>query len=671
MPKRSLKASPEGIREAKKAFTQKGWTQDYLAFEVNLKTRQPIWRFFTGQPVDRFIFVEICFVLGVEWREIAENPPAESIKSSIESQKLLTIDVLVKQVRWQRLEKIQAQCGTLRLLDIGHPVKIDDVYIDVNILKASPCREWLESKNLQSMSPEEFKRFGQSQESEKLFNATRAVETYSKLRVLGQLGSGKTTFLRHLALECNRGKFLPNHVPIFITLRDFAQESRYLGELSLLKYLSSEFLTSGISEPSVMENLLFEGRVLLLLDGFDELLNADSKAVFNEIRRFSEKYHNNFFVITCRTAQAKTFTLNCFTDVEIAPLTSEQILATASKWFGTFTKNKAQDVQKEAVKFIEKFELLEDMASHELLTTPLFLQVACSVFTVLEKFPMAKTEFYKRCLELLLFKWDESKGLRRNEVYQDFFWPQKLKLLSHIAAKMFEKGHYFFKQQLLEQYIRDYLQDLPNTFTEPYELPFYSENVVEGLKLGLLKERVQGIFSFSYLALQQYLTAKKIVSCANLSELEKSLKNLVSHLSEPRWRKIFLLIATMLRSADPLIELLKQEIDALVAQDSYLQEFLVYARQKSLAISLQPKRLNNRAIYLAPTPLTTILAQQRLLQHDWHLSTEQQQVLKQYYESNQLLLDCLSNSEVTSAVQQEIEFTFLLPPQKLTTIFSS
>ena len=35
----------------------------------------------------------------------------------------------------------------------------------------------------------------------------QAVETYAKLRVLGKPGVGKTTFLQHLAVQCNRGEF--------------------------------------------------------------------------------------------------------------------------------------------------------------------------------------------------------------------------------------------------------------------------------------------------------------------------------------------------------------------------------------------------------------------------------------------------------------------------------
>jgi hypothetical protein len=64
---------------------------------------------------------------------------------------------------------------------------------------------------------------------------------------------------------------------------------------------------------------------LLLLDGLDEVLGSDSNAVVKEIRRFSENYEKNLFVTTCRTAR-QTFTLNRFTDVEIAPLLKSKLL---------------------------------------------------------------------------------------------------------------------------------------------------------------------------------------------------------------------------------------------------------------------------------------------------------------------------------------------------------
>lgn len=44
---------------------------------MGVKTRQPIYRFFAGKPIERYTFFEICARLDLDWREIASNPPAE------------------------------------------------------------------------------------------------------------------------------------------------------------------------------------------------------------------------------------------------------------------------------------------------------------------------------------------------------------------------------------------------------------------------------------------------------------------------------------------------------------------------------------------------------------------------------------------------------------------
>ncbi|MEH1863812.1 MAG: NACHT domain-containing NTPase [Nostoc sp.] len=601
MVKRSLQASLIGIEQAKRAFALKGWTQDNLSAEVNLKTRQPIWRFFSGRPVERHTFIEICSVLELNWREIASNPPAEFMELEEYGRPLvLDIDSLVEKVRSQRFDKIQDQCGILQLLDISRPVAIDDIYIDVNILESIASQQWLEITALQNLDPKQFDRFGLGDADQNQIPGTQAVETYSKLRVLGKPGVGKTTFLQYLAIQCNQGTFAGNLVPIFITLRNFAEESKVTNEFSLLKYIRQEFLTSGIFDSSAIETLLNAGRVLILLDGMDEILNQQSNTVLSEIRRFSDNYHKNQFVAACRTASQK-LRLRGFTDVEIAPFTSEQIIAFAQKWFVTFTKTNIQDGQALSVQFIEKLDLDENWQFRQLVVTPLFLHLACWVFHGQEKFPTKRTDFYKQGLDLLLGKWDEAKGIERDEVYRGFLLPQKLKLLSQIAAATFEQGQYFFEQRIVEQYIGDYIQNLTKVPMDAEELQIESEAALKAMEAqhGLLAERARGIFSFSYLAFQEYFTARKIVASHNLEAFGEALEGLVSHITDPHWHEIFLLTATMLRSADSLVQLMKQQIDALVAQDSYLQEFLAWASQKSRTIPSQPKEATTRAFYLA------------------------------------------------------------------------
>jgi predicted NACHT family NTPase len=599
MAKRSLYASAEGIRQARQAFHRKGWTQENLAEEVNVKTRQPVWRFFSGRPIERITFVEICSVLELDWQEIAADSPLE-VSEPI-AQSLQDLNILVKQVRSQRQDKIQSQCGTLQLLDINYPVGIEDIYIDINILKEIASQQMSSLTDLQSLPYSQVDRFGLGEISQKQIAGMEAALSHSKLRVLGKPGSGKTTFLQYLAIQCNQGNFAANRVPIFITLRDFADEYKEIDNYSLLKYIRSEFFNSGISSPSGLEILLREGRILLLMDGLDEVLGQNIKTVLKEIRRFSENYHKNLFITTCRTA-AKTFNIKGFTDVEIASFTQEQITAFALKWFTALTKTNARDGREKAAEFIEKLNLPENLPFRKLAVTPLFLHLTCWVFDRQNKFPSKETDFYKQCLDLLLVKWDEVRGIQRDEVYQGFVLPQKLKLLSQIAAATFEQGAYFFEKRVIEQYIGDYISHLPNASNEPEELQLDSEVILKAIELqhGILTERVRGIFSFSNLAFQEYFTARKIVASHNLQSLENALERLVSHITEPRWREIFLLTATMLRSADSLVQLMKQQIDALIAQDPYLQEFLTWASQKSLATA-PPSPSATRAFYLALT----------------------------------------------------------------------
>ncbi|HEY9675141.1 MAG TPA: NACHT domain-containing NTPase [Waterburya sp.] len=560
MARRSLQASAEGIKKAKQAFLRKGWTQEYLAAEVGLETRQPIWKFFAGKPIDRNVFTEICFRLDLNFEEIVALPPdAEPNADSNVPGTLSELDTLVTKVRQARYDKIQDQCGTLRLLDIARPVGLEDLYVDVNILEEITSQRWLDISDLQGFRPEEFDRLGLGKVRAEGVPGLKAVERYAKLMVLGKPGAGKTTFLQYLAVRCNQGHFQSHLVPIFIQLKNFAEDAVDEGNFNLLNYINQEFDRSGIAEQEV-ETLLNQGRVLILLDGLDEVPEAASDEVIKHIRKLSDKYYKTQFVITCRIA-AQDYRFRGFTEVEIADFKPAQIESFVKKWFVAVARNSPEAGIQKASLFLEQMALPENQQIRELATTPVLLNLTCLVFQAKADFPTKRSDLYKQGLDLLLIRWDEARGIKRDDVYRNLSLPHKLQLLSQLAAITFSQGDYFFEESTLQHLIADYLRTLPRSQPDDSALELDSMAVLKSIEAqhGLLVERARRIYSFSHLTFQEYFTARAIVTGNPLS-----LEQLVRHLTEKRWQEVFLLTAQMLPQADQLLQQMKQKVDALV-----------------------------------------------------------------------------------------------------------
>lgn len=495
----------------------------------------------------------------------------------------LNIDALVQEVREKVKPSIQERCGTMRVLDMSQLIGLNDIYTNVNILeKITGRRHKKVDELLQECNSEDFERFGLGKISEERVPGLDAVEKYPKLMILGKPGAGKTTFLKYVAIQCNGGEFQAECVPIFVTLKDFAEAAN---KPSLLEYISHQFFICRVTATQFTD-LCNQSRALVLLDGLDEVREEDSHRVLNEIRDFSQDFHNNHFVITCRIA-AQEYTFEKFTEVEVANFDDEQIATFSNNWF----KDKAV----KAESFLERLE--DNERINEIATSPLLLTLLCLTFEESGDFPANRSELYKEGLDALLKKWDAKRAIYRAQVYQKLSVQRKEKLLSKIALTTFERLDYFFKQKAAEQYITDYIRNLPDAKTDPEELQLDSERVLKSIESqhGLLVERAKGIYSFSHLTFHEYFTAREIVY--GIQPLEKALSNLVSHITEKRWREVFLLAVGMLQSADCLLQLMKKRVDALIALDDELQHFLIWVRQKQVSLEVSYKSATVRALY--------------------------------------------------------------------------
>ncbi|HAZ47289.1 MAG TPA: hypothetical protein DCZ55_23255 [Cyanobacteria bacterium UBA11371] len=677
-----------------------------LAGDMKLPS-ELIHNFFDVEAVAPDVFINICSHLNLEWRKILD---VDFLRVVVE---------FVPQVRSQRYKKIKDQCGTMRMLDISQPISISNIYTDVYILEEIACQQWRDISDLaQGFNPDsdDFDRLGLSQRHQRI-PGLEAVSQHKKLMVLGKPGSGKTTFLQWIAVQCNDDEceFLSNFVPIFIRLRNFAEDtSRDNSEYKLWNYIHQEFVSCGISNQSITEKILDYGKALILLDGLDEVTEKDGDEVIRQIRRFAEKYFKNQFIITCRIA-AQKYKFQEFTDVEVADFNQEQVEPFAKKWFVAVSRNNRPVGEAIAQQFLEKLKLPENQQIRELAVTPILLNLTCLVFQAKREFPSKRFKLYEQGLDILLVRWDESRGIKRDEVYRDLHLERKKALLCHVAAITFENSRYFFEQTEVERYIADYLRTLHRDQTDPTILRRDSQVVLKSIEAqhGLLIERSREVYSFSHLTFQEYLTAQAFINIFASQPLEKYVRNL----TEKNWREVFLLAASQIEDAHLL--LMKQKIDALAASEQKLQHFMnwVIVQQKSFAFEFtynlaalaairkfyfdvyfisktvlennRDRNLLANEIYSSLHPhLHKLISQQkRLLDaedkkafYQWRESKGKAwyrdlvstiavrrdmghnfQVSKLYYDANNLLLDFLDRSQVSLAVRQEIEETLLLP----------
>lgn len=576
---RSLKASKTGLEKVEQAFKLKGWTQEYLAGVVK-RSRPTIINFFGRRPVDKSVFQAICTELDLEWGEIVELEAGQEKPTHDR-----TIDVLVQQVREKVSESIQKQCGWMHVLDMTHPIGLNDIYTNVNILeKITALQHWEISQLLENFNLESFERFGLGRVVEKRVPGLVAVEQHSKLMILGKPGAGKTTFLKRIAMQCNLGQFFGERVPIFITLKDFAEAANQPG---LLQYINDHLARHDISDEKTTQALLHQGRMIVLLDGLDEVKQADKERVLNEIRNFSTYYDANSFIMTCRIA-ANEYKFEHFTEVEVADFDEIQITEFATNWFQDKDPIKAKQ-------FIEKLE--QNPRIKELATNPLLLTLLCLLFGESANFPSNRSELYQEGVDVLLKKWDGTRSIERDQVYHKLSLKRKQDLLSKIALETFEKGNYFFKERLVEEYISNYIQNLPDVQADQEALLLDSKAVLKSIEAqhGLLVERARKIYSFSHLTFHEFFTARNIASSRNS---QQAFQQLVSHITDKHWREVFLQTVGMLADADDLLQLMKHRIDQLVPTDDKLQQFLTWVEEKSSSVETSYKLVAIRAFYL-------------------------------------------------------------------------
>ena len=446
-------------------------------------------------------------------------------------------------------QKLLSSVKCTKVLGNPKPIEIDKIYTDVYVFdKLSAIRRYTET-----LDEDEEDVHKKLNERERI-NAKDIIKNGKNAFILGRPGAGKTTFLKYLAMSACRG--LTPSTPMFVSLKDWSDSS-----LTLKEFLAKQFDVCGFPNPThFIEAILESGKALVLLDGLDEVNEWQDKRnqIIKDIVDFSNKYSDNQYCLTCRTA-ATDYSFDRFDYVELADFSIEQQTQFASQWYGSNSKMLEN--------FLKGWNDPRNSGLRDLGRTPLLLTLLCLSFDETHAFPRRQVDLYYEAINALLKKWDTSRLITRDSFYHDLSYGQRQQLLETIASNFYFESRTVFKRAEVAKVASRFFGSMPDVD------PAISADGVEIVRQieaqhGLIVERAQGLYTFSHLTIQEYFTASFIVKNQS-ADLQRQVVK--SALNDQKWREVMIYTVAQLPSATSLLnEMLRQLLAMKVASTGVL-----------------------------------------------------------------------------------------------------
>ncbi|MEO0848232.1 MAG: NACHT domain-containing protein [Cyanobacteria bacterium J06648_1] len=484
----------------------------------------------------------------------------------------------------QYADRYQKRYGLLRLLGMPQGVALESIYTPVRVLNELSIRNFETIPDLEENYRDRDLRRLQRGACRSEDGLTVA-ERNQYLMVLGNPGGGKSTFLRRLGLEAfagEQGKFQDKRIPVLLELKQFNTE-----QVDLIAAIAEEMQHFGFP-PSreFAQKALAAGKLLVLLDGLDEVPNQFTNSVMRAIDNLVTGHEQNRFVASCRIAAFRSNFQHDFRVIELADFDDQQIEQFITNWFSSELDRQSDTAQK----CWETLNSDNNKAAKELAQTPLLLTFLCLVYGRKLNFPPTRSRLYNKALDILLEEWAAEKRLQQEPIHEGLHTDLEKVMLAEIAHENFKHDRLFFEEQAIVKSITSFLADSVK-----------DAKYLDGKKIlqaiaaqqGILVQRAEDVYSFSHLTLQEHLTAQYI------NENDRLVEQLITqHLTDKRWREIFLLVAGLKNDASQFLLKMEKATRKLIYTDK-LHRLLVWTKYRvnNSAGDIQP--VGKRAIVLA------------------------------------------------------------------------
>ncbi len=261
--------------------------------------------------------------------------------------------------------------------------------------------------------------------------------------VLGSPGGGKSTLARKLchdiALDRLHGELIPTGtLPVLIVLRDYgaAKRERAVSVRDFVEERAHADFQLDVPE-GAMEYLLRGGRVVMVFDGLDELLDTSyRKDVTADIESFASLYPVTPILVTSRRVGYPEAPLAParFSTTTLGDFKPPQVEEYARKWFAINPSETLRPVESEVSEFLADSGEVGDLRSN-----PLMLALMCNLYRGAGYIPRNRPEVYRKCAVMLFERWDRG---RRIQVQLDFE--------RHLRPALQHLAHWIYSQPDLQ-----------------------------------------------------------------------------------------------------------------------------------------------------------------------------------------------------------------------------
>jgi energy-coupling factor transporter ATP-binding protein EcfA2 len=402
-----------------------------------------------------------------------------------------------------------------------------------------------------------------------------ALSQVPRLALLGPPGSGKSTLLKRLAVAYSgktEGRVVNDDLPsiewlpLFFRCRElgdlsrgsFAELLRALSEREPVRHHSAAFRAH-------VDRALIAGRVLLLVDGIDEISDPGDRAAFVcTLRATLAAYPNIAIVLTSRESGFRHVAAHlspvCAT-AKIAAFSPDDIRGLTLRWH-TELLGDGPKVRADAENLAES--IIANDRIGRLAINPLLLTTLLLVKRWVGSLPTRRAALYGKAVEVLLMTWN-------TEAHEPISEAEALPQLCYVAAAMMIDGVQTVSRPRLARLLNDARTSLPA------ELGYVRGTVEDFINrvedrssllimsgVGLEDGRLLEFFEFRHLTFQEFLTARAVVEGWHPGRAEEDTMATVlsSRLNEPSWCEVIPLAAVLGgKASDQLLADLTAAVD--------------------------------------------------------------------------------------------------------------